>query len=905
VRAEGFAFVVAMEIVVKRLGVAVLAGLLLVPHAAPAQVAATPAPAAVPNVVRATLANGMHVILLPNKLAPVATTLMSYGVGADDDTLTGVAHATEHMLFRGTTTVSAGQLADIAARMGAEYNAYTSNEQTLYYYKLPSPYVDVALQIEADRMAHATIRAADWATERGAIEQEIRAQESQPAYKIGLRLRETFFAGTPFATASGGTVASFEKMTADDIRAFYHTWYKPGNATLIVAGDIDPQVTLAQVHRRFDAIPDGALPARAPITVPPLTASTLEATVDFPVGFGALAFRAPGTNDADYAAWQVLTQVFGSGRGALADLTAEGKLLAILPLGNAFPEVGASFLLAVPAKGGTAQTAQALLAGVLADYRTNGVPTDLIDAAKTRLLSQQAYRQSSITGLGLAWAEANAERRSSPDAIYESIAAVTADDVNRVLRTYYTPEHQIAIVIDPKPSSTLPKVDPNAGVEHVGFTPNVHEPLPAWAQIALKAPLRAPSDAAGTVTRVLPNGLRFSARRETAAPTVVLSGVVRTSPELYVPKGKDGLSIVVDSLLPWGTTTYDRKEYQTQLDAIAATARLGTTFRLEVQSKDFERGVQLLADGLLDPAFAGPGFDVVKASVLQNVAVANKLPKTKAELAQRLALYGPGDPRRRDVTETTVAAITLDDVRKYYRFAYRPDETTLAIVGDVDPARAENVVRSAFGAWKRTGAAPTFRYPKLARRSTKAETVTVKSPTSTQSEVTLKQAFAMRRSDPDYVPLLLANTILSGEGTGSLLFQELRTHRGYVYNTDSSFHVDATGAEFSVSFASDPKNVARANAAVVGIIKQLQRQPLSVVELQRAKALLLAQRVLPLDSYGGLAADMVSGAVYGYTNASERWFWIALLQTTPAQVQHALRRVDADHFLRVIVEPGG
>jgi zinc protease len=897
----------------KHTGGALLACILLLPNAAPAQVAA-PIPAASPaaaavaepaGVVRATLANGLRVILLPNKLAPVATTLVSYGVGADDDTMTGIAHATEHMLFRGTDTVSGGQLSDIAARMGAEYNAYTANEQTLYYYKLPSPYVDLALHIEADRMAHATIRAADWATERGAIEQEIRAQESLPAYKIGRQLRETFFAGTPFATASGGTVASFEKMTADDIRAFYRTWYKPSNATLIVAGDIDPQHTLAQIHRRFDAVADAAVPARKPIEIPPLAASNLEATIDFPIGFGALAFRAPGSDDADYAASQVLTQTFSSGRGALVDLAAEGKLLAILPLSNAFPEVGASFLLAIPAKGGTAQNAQALVAGVLAEYRANGVPTELIAAAKTRLLSQQAYRQASISGLGIAWAEANAQHRSSPDAIYESIAKVSADDVNRVLRAYYTPEHQISIVINPKPSSALPKVDPNAGVERIGFTPTVHEPLPAWALQALKAPLRVPSDAAGTVSRRLSNGLRFFARRETAAPTIVLSGFIRTNPELYVPKGKDGLNMIVDGLLPWGTMTYDRKGYEAQLDAIAATSRLGTSFRLEVQSKDFERGVQLLADGLLNPAFAQNGFDIVKASVQQGVAVANKLPKTKADLAQRLALYVPGDPRRRDVTETTVGATTLADVKKYYHFAYRPDETTVAIVGDVDPGRVENVVRTYFGAWKADGAPPTFRYPKLAARTTKAQTVTVKSAASTQSEVTLKQVFAMHRGDPDYVPLLLANTILSGEGAGSLLFQELRTRRGFVYNASSNFQLDSNGAEFSVSFASDPKNVARAYAAVIGIVKQLQRQPLSVVELQRAKALLLAQRVLPLDSYSGVAADMISGARYGYTSGSERWFWLALLQTTPAQLQHALRRIDADHFLRVIVEPEG
>ena len=136
------------------------------------------------------------------------------------------------------------------------------------------------------------------------------------------------------------------------------------------------------------------------------------------------------------------------------------------------------------------------------------------------------------------------------------------------------------------------------------------------------------------------------------------------------------------------------------------------------------------------------------------------------------------------------------------------------------------------------------------------------------------------------------------------MFQELRTRLGYVYTADSNFHVDLDGAEFSVSFASDPKNVSRANAAVAAMIRRLQTHPLAETELQRAKALLVAQRVLPLDSYDGLAADMISGAEEGYADGSEAWFWKALLRTTPAQVAHALRRVDPARFTQVIVEPG-
>jgi zinc protease len=181
----------------------------------------------------------------------------------------------------------------------------------------------------------------------------------------------------------------------------------------------------------------------------------------------------------------------------------------------------------------------------------------------------------------------------------------------------------------------------------------------------------------------------------------------------------------------------------------------------------------------------------------------------------------------------------------------------------------------------------------------------VKSRSSVQSEVTLKQIVNLRRTDADYVPLLLANTILSGEGTGSLLFEELRTRDGYVYNVDSDLDVGRSSATFTISFASDPKDVNRAQAGAVAILERLQRVPLPASELQRAKALLLAQRVLPLDSYSGVASHLLANAEYGLSTADTEAFWRALVGTTSQQIQAAMRRrLRPAHFLRVIVAPG-
>jgi zinc protease len=859
-----------------------------------------PAP---PRAVETTLKNGMHVVLLPNKLAPVATTVLTYGVGSDDDTMPGIAHATEHMMFRGTGDVSASQFAIMATRAGAEYNAETTNTATTYYFKLPSAYVGLALRLEADRMTGALDRQSDWNTERGPIEQEVRAHQSVPGASIIAKMRHAFFGNTPYAEDGVGTIPSFDKMKASDIAAFYHTWYHPNNATLVVAGDIDPQKLLAEIHNDFDPVSEVPLPAHKTYAIQPLAATTLNDSVaELPVPIGAAIYRFPSLTSPDYAAGQVLAAALQSGRGALVDLQVKGKILGAISNEGAYRDVGEIIIAGIGLPGSTPESVESSIEGALDGYRKNGIPQDLIDAAKLRLLSSQDYRQASISGLAFTWANALAETGTSPDDYYAGIEKVTADDVDRVLRKYVVPSNAVTMLMQPKPSASLPHVDASAMAENVQYKPDKEEALPAWAAAYFRAPLQVPQSDSGVVTYHLPDGMKLTVRPEHLSPTVVVRGSIRNSPELYEPKGKEGVAQIASAMLDWGTARYDRAQYQAQLDAIAANVDLGTSFSATVQSKNFDRAIQLLADGMLHPAFPPQAFALIKNNMSRTLAAVEHEPRTQAAIAQMNALYPAGDPRRRRSTEKSVDAVTPADVQKWYAFAYRPDLATVAIVGDVTPQHARDVIEKYFGAWHARGPKPSFKYPVV--KSGKTKSVTVTSPTSTHSEVTLTQVINVHRGNPDAIALQLADTMLSGEGTGSMLFRDLRTQRGYVYEVDSSMDIGRSSSTFSIDFASDSKNVARAQAAAVAEIRRLETDLVPDIDLQRAKALLLAQRVLPLDSYNGIAADILDSAQSGTTVADEDSFWITLLRTTPEQVRSAMRRwIKPDAFSRVIMAP--
>src|SRR5271154_470659 len=205
------------------------------------------------NVLRATLKNGLRVVIVRNPLAPVVTTVVNYEVGSNEapDGFPGMAHALEHMMFRGNPDLTADQLAHISAAMGGNFDANTQQTITQYNFTVPADDLDLALHVEALRMSGILGTDELWGKERGAIEQEVAQDLSNPEYLLYSKLLEAVFAGTPYAHDALGTRPSFDKTTGAMLQSFYGKWYAPNNAILVIVGDVQPEATLAMVRRLF------------------------------------------------------------------------------------------------------------------------------------------------------------------------------------------------------------------------------------------------------------------------------------------------------------------------------------------------------------------------------------------------------------------------------------------------------------------------------------------------------------------------------------------------------------------------------------------------------------------------------------------------------------------------------
>ena len=809
------------------------------------------------DVVRATLENGLRVVIVPNNLAPVVTTMVNYLVGSDEAPpgFPGMAHAQEHMMFRGSPGLSAAQLADLIASMGGRFNADTQQTVTQYFFTVPAEDLDVALRIEAIRMRDVLDSEELWLEERGAIEQEVAQDVSNPMYVFYMKLLQNVFEGTPYADDALGTRPSFQKTTGRMLKAFYDAWYAPNNAIMVIVGDVDPHQTLSMVRTLFEDIPSWPLSSRRDIHLQPLKGGTIEQETDLPYGLAIVAYRLPGYDSPDFAAAQVLADVLDSERGDLYALVPQGKALEAGFTTNFLPKAGLGYGFAAFPQGADSSDLVNRVKRVINGYVEEGIPPDLVEASKRHEVADAAFRRNSVAKLAAEWSQALAvEGRSTPDEDIEGIKKVTVQDVNRVARKYLMNETPVVGILRPGVAGKAQASHTFRGKE--SFAPKEAKPvtLPEWATKTL-VPARIPASNVNPTVKVLSNGLRLIVQRETISPTVCVYGRVKNNDDLQTPKGKEGVAEVLSNLFSYGTTSLDRLAFQKAVDDIAARVSTGTDFSLQVLTNHFDRGVELLADNLLHPALPESAFKVVEEETKGMVAGRLESPHYLFRRALLKALYPGSDPALRQPTPESVASITLDDVKAYHRNVFRPDLTVMVVIGDVTPDLAQATIEKYFGGWKAVGPKPETDLPPVPLN--KPIEAAVPDASRVQDAVALAQILELARSDPDYYTLQVGNHVLSGAFYATRLYHDLREKAGLVYTVESLLDVGKTRSTFEVFYACDPPNVSRARDLVKRDLRLMQTSPVSARELQQAKTLLLKEIPLSESSFDGIGEKLL------------------------------------------------
>jgi zinc protease len=588
---------------------------------------------------------------------------------------------------------------------------------------------------------------------------------------------------------------------------------------------------------------------------------TLDSNLPYTLAF--IAYRLPGTESADYAAARVMSSVLASERADLYGLVPAGKaLITQFDIAESYPTASAAFAVAAL----PASTPPAAIVGdmksIVANYVKNGFPAELVEASKRSAIASAEFRKNSISDLAAVWSQALAvEGRTSPDDDVEAIRLVTVADVNRVAKQYLVDSNSITASLVPKPSGEPVSGQGFGGSEQTTSAPTKPVTLPAWAESALST-LRVPDVKPIWTDTTLQNKLRVIVKSDKTSPTITVLGNVKHEESLQEATGKDGVADVLNDMFSYGTTTLDRLAFQKALDDIAADEKAGYDFSLKVLKADFSRGVELLADNVLHPALPQMAFDVIKPQTAQFVAGNMMSPGYHADRAMRMGLLPANDPALRDATPQTITSLTLDDVKTHYATTFRPDLTTITIIGDVDPADAKNVIEKYFGSWQApAGPTPDPTLPPVPPN--KAGDFTVADPEAVQASATLSEEVGLTRFDKDYYAIQLGNNVLGGGFYATRLYHDLRQVAGLVYNVDDEFIAGKSRSVYTVTFGSDPPNVPKARNLVERDLRSMQTDNVTPQELHQAKALLLRQMALQQSSEDAIAGVLLARAQLG------------------------------------------
>ncbi|KFC71548.1 pitrilysin family protein [Massilia sp. LC238] len=777
-----------------------------------------------------TLPNGLDVIFHIDRSDPVVAVNLTAHVGSAREKAgrTGFAHLFEHLLFLESENLGKGGLDKMSARIGGSgANGSTSQDRTNYLQTVPKDALEKMIWAEADKLGWFINTVTDpvLAKEKQVVKNEKRqgvdnAPYGHTRYVINKAL---YPLDHPYNWQVIGSLEDLQNATLDDVKEFFRLWYVPNNVTLVIAGDFDPAQARKWVEKYFSEIKRGA-PIEAMAKRPGVVKQTVKlAHEDNFAKLPELTMAWPTVEDLhpDSYALEVLAEYLSQTKRApfYQVLVEDSKLAPSVQSSNQTGELAGQFMLRVRAFEGKALDDVAGAIGqAFAKFEREGISERDLNRIKAGLETRFYSSVSSVLGKSALLAEYN-YLTGNPGYVEEGVRktlAVTTADVRRVYDTYIKGKPYVATSFVPKGKLDLAlsgsakadvveekvvqgaedKVEPSANAEYTR-TPSAFdrskEP-PYGAAPSVKVPQ--------VWDTKLANGMRVYGIENKEVPLVqfdiaIDGGLLLDNPD------KVGVANLMARLMTQGTakkTPQELEEAILQLGASINVFARTEDVRISVTTlaRNYAATVDLVREILLEPRWDEKEFALVKQSVLSQIRQQEADPNALASSNFNKLIYGKGDIRSRNIlgTSASVNAISIEDLKAYYRANLSPSNARMHVIG----ALPKDAVARPLAALSRAWEAKPVALPaaSAARGEAPGKVYFVDVPDAKQSVLHIGYR-ALAATDPDYYPATVANYILGGGGFASRLTQELREGKGYTYGIRSSFAGSKSAGPFIIA----------------------------------------------------------------------------------------------------------
>jgi zinc protease len=420
------------------------------------------------------LANGLRVIVKEDRRAPTVVHMVWYRAGSVDETngTTGVAHLLEHMMFKGTPAIGAGEFSRLVAAAGGRDNAFTSRDYTAYFQQVPQQQLERMIELEADRMRHLTLDPKEFEQEIKVVMEERRMRtDDRPPAALSEQLHAVAFQAHPYRAPVIGWMNDLEAMTAQDARDWYDRWYVPNNAYVVIVGDVDHQDVFRLAEKYYGPLAARPLPARKP-QEEPVQAGTrrlvFKAPADLPVLL--MAYKAPVLRDVerdvDPYALEMLSAILDGHEAARLPRNLVREQRLAVSAGVGYDAVargpGLFYLQGSPSAGRTRAELEAGFRAEIARIARDGVAEDELARARAQLVASEVYERDSMfaQAMKIGQLEAAGIPHREDQRLIEKLRAVTAEEVRSVARRYLIDDGLTVAELDPQALTEPPRRSP-------------------------------------------------------------------------------------------------------------------------------------------------------------------------------------------------------------------------------------------------------------------------------------------------------------------------------------------------------------------------------------------------------------------------------------------------------------
>ncbi len=860
------------------------------------------------EVQRTVLENGLVVLTKEVHAAPIVSTVIVYRVGSRNEELgqTGKSHFLEHMLFKGTDRYRKGEIDLITLRNGGANNAFTGEDYTAYFFNFSSDRWQVALEIEANRMTNNTFVPEEYNPEKQVVIEELKINLDSPWGALWQEVQATAFREHPYRNPVVGWIQDLERATAEEMEAYYRRFYHPNNAVLVIVGDFETQPVLARVRELFGGIPRGPEAPAVRIVEPPQRGEK-RVVVKKVTNLERLliAWKAPQMAHPDSYALQVASALLSRGKTSRLYQRLVERDQSVVFARTAFEEAVDPTLFFLQAElKPDAQLAAVERAALEEVERLSKeeVPADELEKAKNLieaefiLDNETTLFQAILVGLAEAM-----QSHTYLDTYIENIRRVTAADVQRVARTYLSADNRTVGWLVPETEnkesgkretgnenrewgdgSRFAFAGRHAARGRVGglkASAAVYPTADSSRQKIDKKPKRAekpvPPSAAlrfeirpglAGERRVLGNGLTLLLARNPNLPAVALAAVVNAGSR-YESEAEAGLATLMSRLLTEGTKTRSALAIASAIESVGGSLNASAGYESSVVTatvlkKDFDLALDLVRDVLLNPTFPEERVARERDRQLAEIRSALDRPQTVASWTFNELVFA-AHPRHRPPIgyAQTVGKLTREALLRFHERHFAPNNTVLAVVGDINLEETVRKVEAAFAAWTPKSIEPR-QLPALRRQS---QRVAKYVPMEKEQVNVYLGHLGIDRANPDYYALQVLDTILGGgPGFTSRIPGHLRDEQGLAYSTFS----DITGSagldpgRFIAYIGASPENLEKALTGIVKEIEAIVAEPVTETELIDAQAYLTGSFVFEFETNAEIARFLLDAELY-------------------------------------------